>query len=81
MALTKTDNANTTFVDCFVLVVIVGDLNNDGIVDYRDINPICPFRQNPARSKLEPNCDIIEDGIIDYRDINVPSRNYEKTNP
>jgi len=63
-------------------VVFVGDLNDDGIVDYRDINRVARmFGKTLGDPQWDLNSDIIEDGIIDYRDINVPSRNYGKTRP
>jgi ABC-type transport system substrate-binding protein len=73
---------DNTFVDGVVTVVLAGDLNDDGIVDYRDINRVARmFGKTPGSPQWDPNSDIIEDGIIDYRDINVPSRNYGKTRP
>jgi len=78
----ETDTGDNTFVDGVVTVVLAGDLNDDGIVDYRDINRVARmFGKTPSDPQWDPNNDIIEDGIIDYRDINVPSRNYGKTRP
>jgi hypothetical protein len=78
----ETDTGDNTFVDGVVTVVLAGDLNDDGIVDYRDINRVARmFGKTLGDPQWDPNSDIIEDGIIDYRDINVPSRNYGKTRP
>jgi hypothetical protein len=78
----ETSTGDNTFVDGVVTVVLAGDLNDDGIVDYRDINRVARmFGKTPGSPQWDPNSDIIEDGIIDYRDINVPSRNYGKTRP
>jgi len=78
----ETDTGDNTFVDGVVTVVLAGDLNDDGIVDYRDINRVARmFGKTLGSPQWDPNSDIIEDGIIDYRDINVPSRNYGKTRP
>jgi hypothetical protein len=76
----ETNFADNTFIDGFVMVVMVGDLNNDGIVDYRDINKVARlYGKTPQDPAWDPNCDIIEDSIIDYRDINILCRNYGKT--
>jgi hypothetical protein len=78
----ETDLEDNTFIDGFVMVVMVGDLNNDGIVDYRDINKVARlYGKTPQDPAWDPNCDIIEDSIIDYRDINIVCRNYGKTDP
>jgi len=78
----ETDIEDNTLSDGVVTVVLAGDLNDDGIVDYRDINRVARmFGKTLGDPQWDPNSDIIEDGIIDYRDINVPSRNYGKTCP
>jgi subtilisin family serine protease len=78
----ETSTGDNTFVDGVVTVVLAGDLNDDGIVDYRDINRVARmFGKTLGDPQWDPNSDIIEDGIIDCRDINVPSRNYGKTRP
>ncbi len=78
----ETETADNTFVDGVVTVVLAGDLNDDGIVDYRDINRVARmFGKTSGDPQWDPNSDVIEDGIIDYRDINVLCRNYGKTRP
>jgi len=78
----ETNTGDNTFVDGVVKVVFPGDLNDDGIVDYRDINRVSRmFGKTLGDPEWDPNSDIVEDGIIDYRDINVPSRNFGKTRP
>jgi hypothetical protein len=37
----ETYTADNTFINGLVVVAMPGDINNDGIVDYADINPIC----------------------------------------
>ena len=78
----ETSTGDNTFVDGVVTVVLAGDLNDDGIVDYRDINRVARmFGKTLGSPQWDPNSDIVEDGIIDYRDINVLCRNYGKTRP
>jgi len=78
----ETNTGDNIFVDGVVTVVLAGDLNDDGIVDYRDINRVARmFGKTLSDPQWDPNSDIIEDGIIDYRDINILCRNYGKTRP
>jgi len=78
----ETNTGDNTLVDGVVTVVLAGDLNDDGIVDYRDINRVARmFGKTLSDPQWDPNSDVIEDGIIDYRDINVLCRNYGKTRP
>jgi hypothetical protein len=78
----ETDTDDNTFVDGWVVVAMPGDINNDGIVDYADINPICRlFGKTPIDPNWNPNCDINNDNIIDYQDINIPCRHFGKTDP
>jgi hypothetical protein len=73
---------DNNFTDGWAIVAMVGDINNDGIVDYLDINPICRlYGKTQTDPNWNPNCDIIEDDIIDYLDINIPCRNFGKTDP
>jgi hypothetical protein len=56
--------------------VTPGDLNCDGVVDFRDINPFVLLLTNPgAWQQAYPNCpmlngDINGDGSVNFRDIN-----------
>jgi hypothetical protein len=78
----ETDTDDNTFVDGWVVVAMPGDINNDGIVDYADINPICRlFGKTFTDPNWNPNLDINNDNIIDYQDINIPCRNFGKTDP
>jgi hypothetical protein len=78
----ETDTADNTFIDGLVIVAMPGDINNDGIVDYLDINPICRlFGKTYTDPNWNPNLDINNDNIIDYQDINIPCRLFGKTDP
>jgi hypothetical protein len=64
------------------MVVMVGDLNNDGVIDIRDISIAGrAYGSYPGHSRWNPNADINNDNIIDIRDISTIGRNYGKTDP
>lgn len=76
----ETDIEDNTFVGGTVAVVLAGDLNIDGIVDFRDINEVARlFGKTPTDPQWDPNCDIVEDNFIDFRDIGVCCRDFGKT--
>jgi hypothetical protein len=61
---------------------LVGDVNNDGMVDMRDIGIICDkFGLTPVRPLWDPKVDTNGDGIVDMRDIGIAVRNFGKTYP
>jgi len=73
---------DNTFSDGFVIVVMVGDLNNDGVVDIRDISIAGrAYGSYPGHPRWNPNADINNDNIIDIRDISTIGRNFGKTDP
>lgn len=61
---------------CVPIIILRGDLNCDGIVDYGDINPFVLRLNNPsAYAARYPDCpfehaDINGDGVVSYGDIN-----------
>jgi len=58
-------------------VVLVGDLNIDGVVDMKDITTILrAYGSTPGQPKWNPNCDVNGDGIVDMKDITIVLRNY-----
>ena len=61
-------------------VTLTGDINGDGIVDYRDIGIIArAYGTVPGDLNWDPRADLIKDSIIDYRDISLCARNYGKS--
>jgi hypothetical protein len=76
----ETDTDDNAYIDGLVIVSMVGDLNNDGVVDIRDISIAGrAFGSYPGHSRWNPNADINNDGIIDIRDVSIIGRNYGKT--
>jgi N-acetylneuraminic acid mutarotase len=65
----------TAYCDIFEPVV-PGDLNCDGVTDFRDINPFVLALSDPvAYTQQYPDCDTLHgdcngDGLVDFRDIN-----------
>jgi hypothetical protein len=75
MALTKTDNANTTSVD------MLGDTNGEDIVNIFcvTIALACRFKTKP--SKWNPNTDITNKNLIDIFNLVIAALNFGETNP
>jgi len=61
-------------------VILTGDINSDGIVDYLDLNVIArAFGSEPGQLRWDSRADLNNDGIIDYLDINLCAKNYGKS--
>ncbi len=64
---------NDAFIDAYA---VIGDLNCDGVVDFRDINPFVLALSNPAAyEQTFPECDLLHgdingDGSVNFGDIN-----------
>jgi len=61
-----------------LLVTLLGDVNADGAVDYRDIALVVASYGSPT-IKAKPRTDINRDGIVDYRDLAVVVANYGRS--
>jgi hypothetical protein len=58
------------------------DLNYDGIVDFRDINPTArAFGATWGSERWNIECDVNMDGIVDFRDINPIARHFGEAAP
>jgi hypothetical protein len=83
----ETDTADNTFVDGWVIVVLVGDVTGpegwpDGKVDMKDIIiVIASFGSYPSHPKWNPNNDINNDHKIDMKDIIITIAQFGKTDP
>jgi len=78
----ETDTADNTRVDGLVTIVIVGDINADGIVDIEDIYTIAlAYGTMPGQPGYNPNLDINDDGIIDIQDIYTTALHYGEIDP
>lgn len=63
-----------------VFAARVGDVNDDGKVDVKDVYLVArAFGTRPRDSKWDPRCDLTSDGKVDVRDYYIVCRNYGKT--
>ena len=60
-AIEKNDRIRTAIVDA-----ILGDINNDGTVDFLDVGP---FVNLLLRGSYSANADFDRNGIVDFQDI------------
>jgi len=71
------NTANNYFSDGSVKLGLLGDVNNDGKVDGRDLTMIARcFGSGLGSPRYNPNCDLLNRGKIDGRDITVAARNF-----
>jgi hypothetical protein len=78
----ETDTGDNTFINGWVYVGLVGDVNADGIVDIADIYIIAlSYGATIGTPEYKSNLDINGDGIIDIADIYIAALHYGETNP
>ena len=89
----ETDTADNSFIDGWVYVGLVGDVNADGIVDIEDIYKISlAYGSVPVDGEYwhpipcdacphSPNMDINSDKIVDIEDIYIASLHYGEKDP
>ncbi|MEM3875059.1 MAG: dockerin type I domain-containing protein [Candidatus Bathyarchaeia archaeon] len=57
---------------CTFNVMLIGDINNDGTIDGKDISIVCKaFGATPESPRWNPKADLNSDGIIDGKDISI----------
>lgn len=72
--------ADNSFTDGKVKIKMMGDINGDGIIDYRDINQVAmAFGSTPASPRWNPDCDLNRDGVIDMKDMFVVAKRFGQT--
>lgn len=75
----ETDIADNTYIDGFVVVAMVGDVNADGEVDILDVASVAKaYGSYPGHQTWNPNYDLNHDGQIDILDIAITAKNYGK---
>jgi len=76
----ETDTADNTFTYGDILVTLVGDVNGDQWVDWKDLllrlvpaynshGPDIPSPGDPASPSWDPNCDFNDDNWVDWKDL------------
>jgi hypothetical protein len=76
----ETDTDDNTFVDGWVVVAMLGDINADGIVDIFDCVRIAlAFGAKPSDPNWDPNSDITNDNIIDIFDLVIIAIHFGET--
>ena len=77
---TSSYQGNYAFQLTMFEVILLGDLNGDGIVDIRDISTVGrAFGSYPGHPNWNPIADLNGDNIVDIRDISTVGRNFGKT--
>ena len=78
----EVSTGDNIFIGGTIIVAMVGDLNNDGLVDIRDISSVGrAYGSYPGHPKWNPDADINNDNLIDIRDISVVGRYFGKIDP
>jgi len=78
----ETDTTDNTFVDGWIVITIVGDVNGDGVVDIFDCVTIAlAYGSTPTDPNWSPNADITNDNLIDIFDLVIVALHFGETNP
>ena len=76
----ETSLEDNSFTDGNVKIRILGDINGDGIIDYRDINQVAmAFGATPGHPRWNPDCDLNKDGVIDMKDMFIVAKRFGQT--
>ncbi len=76
------ETEDNTFIDCWIFVAIVGDVDGNGKVDMVDIWMISKrFGRIIGNPEYDPNCDIDDNGKIDMIDIWIAAKNFGQIDP
>jgi hypothetical protein len=61
---------------------VIGDVNLDGIVDYKDLAMLAAsYGRMENELEFNANADLNKDGVIDYRDLAILAANYGSGRP
>ena len=78
----ETNTADNLYIDGTVMIKILGDINGDGQVGWRDLLILAmAYGSIEGEPGYVPEADFNSDGKIDWKDLLVLARNYGKTCP
>lgn len=78
----ETETTDNTLAGGVVTVVMVGDVNNDGLVDITDVAMVAyAYDSKPGHPRWHPNLDVNSDNIIDITDVAIVAYEYGKADP
>ena len=76
----ETDIDDNEFVDCIVMVTILGDINGDKKVEMKDIGTSAKaFGSYPGHERWNSIADINNDKKVDMKDIGIVAKEFGKT--
>jgi len=76
----RLDSNGNNNVDLYVKVSLLGDINQDGIIDMTDLNTIKrAMPSTPSDARWNPECDLNIDNQINILDLVIASVNYGST--
>jgi len=76
----ETDTSDNTYVNGWVTVTILGDINGDGNVHMFDFGIFAQaYASSKGDQRYNPNADLDCSGSIDYYDFGILAQNYGKT--
>ena len=71
------DLSDNVFINGYIKIKLVGDINGDGKVDVRDLALVsASFGSYPGHPRWNPEVDLNHDGKIDIRDIAIVASHY-----
>ncbi len=76
----ETNTADNIMVDGWVKIKILGDINNDGKVDIKDVAIVAAaFGSYPWHERWNPDADLNDDGRVDIKDVAMVASNFGRT--
>jgi len=73
-------NTTNNELTCTFRLKLLGDVDDNGIVDMRDVGLLCEaFGANRQSPRWNPDCDVNNDGKIDLVDIVIACKNFQKS--
>jgi hypothetical protein len=76
------NTGDNVFIDGYVKILLLGDVNHDGIVELMDFQIFSiAFGSYPGHPRWNPECDLNQDGVIELMDFLILSRNFGQSCP